>query len=281
MFYHDHAFGITRLNVYAGEAAGYLITDAVEAGPDQRHERDRRQSGPAEDPARSSAFPWSSRTRPSSMPPTIDAQDPTWNWGSTPGTPVTGDLWMPHVYMPNQNPYDLERHERLRPVALRPLVLAADDRYRLRPRPESLLRPAQRALGDRRTMPARPIRPWPWRRSWTRRSSTARSILTSKWSRRLYRFRVLNACNDRFVNLQLYKADPAIITADGRKFNTEVRMVPASETAGLPAPVAEGRPRGRRPRPGHDGTVLHPDRHGGRLPARSGTSSTTSRSTGT
>ncbi len=29
-FYHDHAHGITRLNVYAGEAAGYLITDAVE-----------------------------------------------------------------------------------------------------------------------------------------------------------------------------------------------------------------------------------------------------------
>ena len=24
MFYHDHAWGITRLNVYAGEAAGYL-----------------------------------------------------------------------------------------------------------------------------------------------------------------------------------------------------------------------------------------------------------------
>ena len=30
MFYHDHAFGITRLNVYAGEAAGYVITDQYE-----------------------------------------------------------------------------------------------------------------------------------------------------------------------------------------------------------------------------------------------------------
>ena len=29
-FYHDHAHGITRLNVYAGEAAGYVVTDAVE-----------------------------------------------------------------------------------------------------------------------------------------------------------------------------------------------------------------------------------------------------------
>jgi len=30
MFYHDHAVGITRLNVYAGVAAGYLLTDAAE-----------------------------------------------------------------------------------------------------------------------------------------------------------------------------------------------------------------------------------------------------------
>ena len=31
MFYHDHAWGITRLNVYAGEAAGYVITDDTDA----------------------------------------------------------------------------------------------------------------------------------------------------------------------------------------------------------------------------------------------------------
>ena len=30
MFYHDHAWGITRLNVYAGEAAGYIIRDDAE-----------------------------------------------------------------------------------------------------------------------------------------------------------------------------------------------------------------------------------------------------------
>src|SRR4030066_422518 len=30
MFYHDHSWGIHRLNVYAGEAAGYVITDATE-----------------------------------------------------------------------------------------------------------------------------------------------------------------------------------------------------------------------------------------------------------
>jgi len=30
MFCHDHAYGITRLNVYIGEAAGYLLTDPPE-----------------------------------------------------------------------------------------------------------------------------------------------------------------------------------------------------------------------------------------------------------
>src|SRR5262249_36489357 len=30
MFYHDHAYGITRLNVYDGEAAGYLLYDPAE-----------------------------------------------------------------------------------------------------------------------------------------------------------------------------------------------------------------------------------------------------------
>jgi len=31
-WYHDHALGITRLNVYAGGAGGYIITDDVEQG---------------------------------------------------------------------------------------------------------------------------------------------------------------------------------------------------------------------------------------------------------
>ena len=30
MFYHDHAYGITRLNVYSGEAAGYLLVNPLE-----------------------------------------------------------------------------------------------------------------------------------------------------------------------------------------------------------------------------------------------------------
>ncbi len=107
MFYHDHAYGITRLNVYAGEAAGYLLYD------------------PAEEAALAAATAPGSITAgdlahliplviqdKTFVPSTaqVGAQDPTWagNYGSTPlsTTGSNGDLWFPHVYMPNQNPAD-------------------------------------------------------------------------------------------------------------------------------------------------------------------------------
>ena len=94
MFYHDHAWGITRLNVYAGEAAGYLITDATEQSLISRQ-----------------LIPGAADTIPliiqdkTFVPDTaqLAAQDPTWDtsrWGGY------GSLWLPHVYMPAQNPGD-------------------------------------------------------------------------------------------------------------------------------------------------------------------------------
>jgi FtsP/CotA-like multicopper oxidase with cupredoxin domain len=92
MFYHDHAWGITRLNVYAGEAAGYLISDNTEKAL------------------------ISSGTIPADQIPLIvqdrtfvpdeaqlKLQDPTWDasrWGTK------GSFWYHHVYMPAQNPGD-------------------------------------------------------------------------------------------------------------------------------------------------------------------------------
>ena len=63
MFYHDHAHGITRLNVYAGEAAGYLVTDPQEQ--DMINGTDTAGINPAlcKSSSRISGFPWSSRTR--------------------------------------------------------------------------------------------------------------------------------------------------------------------------------------------------------------------------
>ncbi|HKV82220.1 MAG TPA: hypothetical protein VJP02_28990, partial [Candidatus Sulfotelmatobacter sp.] len=104
MFYHDHAYGITRLNVYVGEAAGYLLYD------------------PAEEAALALAGAPGSITAgdlPHLIPLVIQDKtfvaspvqtgmtDPTWAaFGTSPGTFNPGDLWFPHVYMPNQNPND-------------------------------------------------------------------------------------------------------------------------------------------------------------------------------
>ena len=93
MFYHDHSLGLTRLNVYAGEAGGYLIRDKVE--------QDLIDQGviPKDE------IPLFIQDK--TFVPTDNqllATDPTWDktkWGGQ------GNLWFPHVYMPNQNPYDL------------------------------------------------------------------------------------------------------------------------------------------------------------------------------
>ena len=104
MFYHDHAWGITRLNVYAGEAAGYLITDDAE--------QDLIKGGVLD--GLSYGTPLIIQDKTFVDPLTIKSTDPTWAWGSQPWngspgaamTPFKGDLWWPHVYMPAQNPYN-------------------------------------------------------------------------------------------------------------------------------------------------------------------------------
>ena len=94
MFYHDHAWGITRLNVYAGEAAGYIIQDPVEQG--------LVDSGTI--PGLGDTIPLIVQDKtfvPSESQ--LAVSDETWDiarWGGY------GDLWIPHVYSPAQNPGD-------------------------------------------------------------------------------------------------------------------------------------------------------------------------------
>jgi FtsP/CotA-like multicopper oxidase with cupredoxin domain len=111
LFYHDHAYGTTRLNVYAGEAAGYLITDPTE-------EAALAAGGiPGTIP---NIYNLATADLTHLIPLVIQDKtfvpdsgvaggqlaltDPTWDttlYGST------GDLWFPHVYIPNQNPADV------------------------------------------------------------------------------------------------------------------------------------------------------------------------------
>jgi FtsP/CotA-like multicopper oxidase with cupredoxin domain len=106
MFYHDHAYGMTRLNVYAGEAAGYLLVDPAE----------ENLLAAATVPGTIGATPDLVHVVPlviqdkTFVPDSgvaggqLAATDPTWDVTKFGGA---GSLWFPHVYMPNQNPYDI------------------------------------------------------------------------------------------------------------------------------------------------------------------------------
>jgi len=118
MFYHDHSMGITRLNVYAGEAAGYVITDQVEqdliAGTNVTGVNSPGATpGTFKKVLPDIGIPLVIQDRTFVDETTIWAQDPTWNSGTGPRVAgkitaaIRGDLWFPHVYMSAQNPWDL------------------------------------------------------------------------------------------------------------------------------------------------------------------------------
>jgi FtsP/CotA-like multicopper oxidase with cupredoxin domain len=124
MFYHDHAEGTTRLNVYAGMAAAYVLQDPTEQDLINGTNVSGNNTTLAQVlPSLVDTIPLVIQEKtfvPDKTKPVLnfygpfnsqlESQDPTWGWGT--GTPVTGlmgngDLWVPHVFMPNQNPGDV------------------------------------------------------------------------------------------------------------------------------------------------------------------------------
>ncbi len=194
MFYHDHAYGITRLNVYAGEAAGYLLTDPNEEGlinsgvlPDQGTPQGVYRYG----------IPLIVQDKTFVDANNIGATDPTWNWGTMPGMAMMGDLWFPHVYMPNQNPADESGANAFgrwdygpwfwpvfSPITHPPITLPDGTVVPSTPNPSMVMEAfMDTPLINGAAYPVLPV------------------------ERKAYRFRILNACNDRMLNLQLYYAD--------------------------------------------------------------------------
>lgn len=238
-FYHDHSYGITRLNVYAGEAAAYLITDQVEKDMiDGTNLSGVNPTGAKVLP--DTGIPLVLQDKTFVDADTIGYQDPTWQWGSMPGMPMTGDLWMPHVYMPNQNPWDPSgmnafgrwhygpwfwppTRDVVQPVA-NPYYNASD--------PTSLEPPL---------IPGVPANSMAMEAFMDTPVVNGEAYPYLEVQPKAYRFRVLNAADDRFFNLQLYRADPAVTAVDGRT-NTEVRMVPAADgrEGGVPDPAMAG-----------------------------------------
>jgi len=231
MFYHDHAYGITRLNVYDGMAAGYLLIDNTEIGLIDSGVLPN-QAGVDLTPALPSSplsaaggiyafgiplviqdktFVNDATTLPPStvaayaatgFKPTLltSAVDPLW-YGLGRVNTTGGNLWFPHEYMPNEDIYNIYNQ-------VPPSGFNIKGRWDYGPWMAPPLPPANITLPSP-TIVAEAFQdtmiinghPYPY----VTLNPTA------------YRFRILNACNDRILNLQLYygAVAPAYVTFGG------------------------------------------------------------------
>lgn len=220
LWYHDHAYGITRLNVLAGMASGYFITDETEQG--------LIDDGvlPADQ------IPLIVQDKTYVDASTISTDDPTWNWGSTPGTPYTGDIWFPHVYVPAQNPSMVDGVNPTGRWHYGPWFWPPTVGIMYPPVANPYYDPIN-APWENPTMPGTPDVSSGMEAFADTPLVNGTAYPTLEVDPKSYRFRILNAANDRFFNLQTYVADPAATSCDGRRF-TEVRMVDAAPTDNFP-----------------------------------------------
>ncbi len=246
MFYHDHAAGVTRLNVYAGEAGPYLLQDPIE------HDLVARGLIPAEQ------IPLVLQDKTFVDAERIALQDPTWNWGTGPVDPTTGrrqpntgDLWWPHVYMPAQNPYDLSGANAMGRWHYGPWFWPPTTNIPFLPVPNPYYDPLN-APWQPPEVPGTPNPSVVAEAFFDTPLINGSAYPTLTVDPKAYRFRVLDASHDRFWNLSLFVAadkrtqtteipDPALpptaLCAGGVPLAecTEVRMVPASRsTPGYP-----------------------------------------------
>ena len=89
LWYHDHSFGITRMNAYVGIASAYIIRDSFEAGLVAKGLPQYIEKGGRELPIviQDKIF----------VGADIATADPTWTGSTTPGS-----LWYAHYYDPNR-----------------------------------------------------------------------------------------------------------------------------------------------------------------------------------
>jgi FtsP/CotA-like multicopper oxidase with cupredoxin domain len=217
MFYHDHAWGITRLNVYAGEAAPYLVTDDTEQALINGGALDGLGYGTPLVIQDKTFVPSQKQMYGAPNDPVWGeyGQDPTWDasrWGGP------GSLWYHHVYMPAQNPGD-------------PSGMSAFGRWMYGPwfwPPADPTHPpiknpyfdASCDLNDPGTwtyqedpfcepqyIPSTPNVSAGMEQFNDTPIVNGTAYPTMTVDAKAYRFRILNAANDRFWNLQWYVAD--------------------------------------------------------------------------
>lgn len=243
MFYHDQSFGITRLNVYAGQAAPYIIRDDVEN--DLIFGTNNTGINPMGFQLPGPEIPLVIQDRTFVDATTIGSDDPTWAWGESPAKPATattpyiagkartGDLWFPHVYSPTQNPYDITGANPFGRWIYGPWFYppAENIEYPAVPNPYYTPNQSSTELGYR--PPLMPGTPNP--------SAPGDSFMDTPLVNgtvypyldvqpKAYRFRILNAATDRFFNLSLYVADddPLLYPIGSPGYKKEMKLIPAT-----------------------------------------------------
>jgi len=270
MFYHDHAWGITRLNVYAGEAAGYLITDDTE----------QALIAGGKIPGAADTIPLVVQDRTFVPDPAqLALQDPTWDaarWGTK------GSFWYHHVYMPAQNPGDPGGMSAFGRWMYGPWFWppAADTVYG--PIANPYYDPTCN-LDDPETwqyqsdpfcepqmIPGTPLISAGMEQFNDTPVVNGVAYPTLNLEPKTYRFRMLNAANDRFFNFQWYIADPTTastgLNAQGQVIGgTEVALNAAELAMAQIDPVVFPTPDTTISPPGPD--WIHIGSEGGFLPA--------------
>jgi FtsP/CotA-like multicopper oxidase with cupredoxin domain len=245
MMYHDHTSGLTKLNAYIGEAAGYIVTDLnelnlvskaigsglVDAAGNLSAVPDGKSLGTAVPLLDTLGIPLVIQDK-GFVPKDIAQQDARWDtthWGKE------GDLWFAHVYEPNQDPNSFDGTNPVGrwdwgpwfwPVFPSQFSLPSGAYGDVTATPESFM---DTPVVNGVAYPTMTVDP------------------------KTYRFRILSIGNDRSQNLSLFQAVDAAgkicdvtntapvkaalapgqtgILADC----TEVKMVPAQPTLGFPA----------------------------------------------
>ena len=239
MFYHDHAWGITRLNVYVGEAAPYIITDEME--------QSLLAQGLIPDAESTIPLVIQDKTFVPSMEQ-LSLQDETWDvvrWGGT------GNLWLPHVYSPAQNPGDSSGVNQFGRWAYGPWFWPPTSSIAYGPVPNPYYDEAcdpDVEWCEPPLMPGTPYNSMGMEAFMDTPVVNGTAYPTLTVEPKSYRFRILNAANDRFFNLSIYKA----VDADGNPCDpsnpaptptstgvacTEVALNPAEVAAALADPT--------------------------------------------
>jgi FtsP/CotA-like multicopper oxidase with cupredoxin domain len=225
MWLHDNTLGLSRLTVYSGQLALYLLVDPAE----------EQLIADGVLPAEQLPLVVQDKTFvPDDAQ--LAAQDPTWDrdrWGAK------GNLWHPHVYQPRQNPYRASGGNPTGRWDYGPWSHTAHAGSAAPPAAGPVPNPHHDPVTAPDEPPLAPGVPHPSAvpeafGDTPLVNGAAYPYLTVQ--PRAYRLRILNACADRSLNLGLYRArsDGPMWAADGGLGDPDAGEVPMVDAVRAP-----------------------------------------------